>query len=226
MTAPVPCPVLSPFDPRTWSSVRGAFSDVAALPLMQAWGEKPEERFRPADVRVGVRDDALWVLAELDDDDVFNPVTAFNEAAFQRGDVFEMFFAPAEQSAYFEFHVTPGNARLQLRFPQEGAARAAPRGGDDSLGPFTVGEPLFESWTDVRAGGWSVLAKVPFASIIEGAPAALPRQIHFSFCRYDWTRGCAHPVLSSTSPHSVCDFHRIEEWGILEYGAGSRFWFR
>ena len=207
------------FAPGNLDAVRSAFVLSERLPLLQAWRESPEEGFRPGTVRVGTRGGALWILAELADDDIFNPVTAFNDPAFLKGDAFEMFFAPEGQSSYREFHVTPANARLQLRFPRPGAARELPCDAGDPLGPFKVAEPLFESWTDAGAGRWSVLARVPLASIGEKENASPQRRggavIRCSFCRYDWTRGVDRPVLSSTSPHPVCDFHRIAEWGAL-----------
>jgi hypothetical protein len=209
-------PTLSAFGPGDEAAARCAFAAALPLALRQAWRAKPEEGFQPASVRVGVRDSALWILAELADRDIVDPPAAFNDPAFLKGDAFEMFFAPEGQPASFEFHITPGNVRLQLRFPQPGAARAAPRDAKDPLAPFKVEEPLFESWTTIAEERWSVLARVPLLSIVEkknpfpamGGGAV----IRSSFCRYDWTRGRDQPVLSSTSPHPVCDFHRIEEW--------------
>ena len=214
-TDPLRCPALAGFDPGDAPSARRALTAAAPLPLVQAWREFPEEGFRPGTVRVGTQGGALWIFAELADDDIFNPVTAINDPAFLRGDAFEMFFAPEGQSSYREFHVMPGNARLQLSFPRPGAARGAPCRAGDPLGPFKVDEALFESWTAVGAGRWSVLARVPLASIVDeknAPPAVGGRVIRCSFCRYDWTRGCDRPVLSSSSPHPVCDFHRIDEW--------------
>lgn len=224
-TDPLRCPVLAGFDPGDAPSARRALTAVAPLPLVQAWRESPEEGFRPGTVRVGTQGGALWIFAELADDDIFNPVTAFNDPAFLRGDAFEMFFAPEGQSSYRELHVTPGNVRLQLCFPRLGAARELPCDVDDPLEPFKVAEVLFESWTTVERGRWTVLACVPLASIVEtkgdregdsplseGGAVPVPVVIRCSFCRYDWTRGSDCPVLSSTSLHPVCDFHRVGEW--------------
>jgi hypothetical protein len=32
------------------------------------------------------------------------------------------------------------------------------------------------------------------------------------FGRYDYTPGQTRPVISSTSPHAICSFHRRDEW--------------
>ena len=208
------------FDPLKFSSVRSAFSGLPGVALGQSWLKKTEEAFRPAVVRAAFQDGAVWVFSELEDDDIVSWPVSFNEAEFMRGDAFEMFFAPEGQAAYFEFHVTPSNSVLQLRFPGRGVAREGRPSGEDPLAPFKVGDRLFESWTWVEKGGWFVLSRIPLSSIVE-KENALPGDgegivMRFSFCRYDWTTGCSRPVLSSSSPHTACDFHRIEEWGRLE----------
>lgn len=215
MSACSPCFVLPPIDVRRWPSVREAFCESAAMPLVQAWRDVPEEAFCPGSVRMGMHADALWTLADLDDDDIVVPPADFNDAVFMKGDVFEMFFQPEGQRSYFEFHVTPGNVHLQLRFPDHGAAREIRCGSADPLLPFKIDEARFESWTEVREGRWSVLSRIPWASIVEEPSASAAGRIRFSFCRYDWTRGRSRPVLSSTSPHRALDFHRIGEWRTL-----------
>jgi hypothetical protein len=73
----------------------------------------------------------------------------------------------------------------------------------------------FRSTVWVEGGRWVVLAEIP-ASLVCGAPTPLPGQRwRFSFSRYDYTRGRAEPVISSTSPHPCADFHRQEDWGLL-----------
>ncbi|HOP97580.1 MAG TPA: hypothetical protein PLH97_12370 [Verrucomicrobiota bacterium] len=39
----------------------------------------------------------------------------------------------------------------------------------------------------------------------------------FSFGRYDHTQDGMGAVVSSTSPHAEPDFHRQQEWGLLEF---------
>ena len=197
-------------DPGCEESVERAFSRARSFPMRQPWLASADARLRPGSVRIGFNSGVIWVFAELFDDDIFNQIEGFNEVAFKGGDVFEMFFAPEGQQPYYEFHVTPGNSRLQLRFPRPGAARELPA-GDDPLGVFKVAGELFKSWATVAdAGGrWSVLARVPLRSIAEGAS---PAAVRCSFCRYDYSRDNPEPVLSSTSQHAMCDFHRMEEW--------------
>ncbi|MCX7915927.1 MAG: hypothetical protein N3A53_06450, partial [Verrucomicrobiae bacterium] len=94
-----------------------ALDGAAQCILQQGWRDQPEPRFRPGTVRVASHCSHLVVAAELVDDDIFNPITKFNEAAFPHGDVFEMFFRPEWQEAYYELHVSPVNQLFQLRIP-------------------------------------------------------------------------------------------------------------
>ncbi len=190
-----------------WKIVQTVFRDAVPCVLRQAWRDEPEPQFRPCTVRCARTHEALWILAELDDNDIFNPVTQFNEPAFTKGDAFEIFLRPPRQDAYYEFHVSPENQRFQLRFPGQGRVTEAAKVSDFQIDSRTQVLP------DRRR--WEVLAGLPFSRVAE---AGLPRDGDrwlFSFSRYDYTRGEAAPVLSSTSPHTICNFHRMEEWGTL-----------
>jgi hypothetical protein len=73
----------------------------------------------------------------------------------------------------------------------------------------------FRSKVWLEPDRWVVLAEIPSA-LVCGAPVPLAgRQWRFSFSRYDYTRGRAEPVISSTSPHPQADFHRQQDWGFL-----------
>lgn len=197
-----------------WEATGRALADATPIPLQQAWLARPEQQFQPATVRTGWSEDTLWVLAELHDADIFNPVTEFNAEFFQHGDAFEMFFRPVPQDAYYEFHVGPQNQTFQLRIPSATAFRKPPTGRNWKL---TI--PLLSNWTrvEVLRQRWEVLVAVPFRAICESPAALSCREWLFSFSRYDYTQGSAQPCLSSTSPHAHVGFHRQEEWGTLRF---------
>jgi len=185
------------------------------LTLQQAWRAQPEPDFLPATVRVGWTDEALVVLADLSDADIHNPVTQFNEPAFQHGDAFEIFLRPDGQDAYFEFHVTPDNCVLQLRFPSVQLVReqrAKPAGL--VIDHFKIAPQRIATQTRVSPERqlWQVLATVPYALVVEGEPMQPGHSWLMAFARYDYTRGRKVPVLSSTAAHRVVDFHRPEDW--------------
>jgi hypothetical protein len=71
-----------------------------------------------------------------------------------------------------------------------------------------VAGPLFISETSLTPEGWSVLARIP----LDGLFPASPPEWLLSFGRYDYTQGQPKPVISFTSPHAACNFHRRKEW--------------
>ena len=201
----------------SWHWIDEVFIDAPAVVSRQAWRAEPESGFRPMHVKAGWTRDALYVYAELEDADIFNPEKQFNAPSFQSGDVFEIFLRPSDQESYVEVHVSPENQKLQLRSP---SARefAEPR-AKPGIPPEWFIDRVIESRLRVNpiAQRWEVAVELPFDLVCE---VFLPRpgdRWLFSFSRYDYTRGRDKPVLSSTSPHTVVNFHRQEEWGELQF---------
>lgn len=217
MTKP-PClsaPLAPCVDLESWPQIRAAFAAGQAVEARQAWRPEPEEGFRPMRVKTVWTPAALYVRALIEDADIFNPETRFNEPSFVRGDVFEMFLRPGGQESYYEFHVTPANQRFQLRIPSA-RALAAPRPKPGIPAEWLVSREI-RSRMHVDAAGecWEVMAEIPFDLVCEAVRPMAGSRWTFSFSRYDYTRGQARPVLSSTSPHAALNFHRQEEWGTL-----------
>ncbi len=213
------CPPLPPFAIDNWDAIQRVFEPLPAWKLRQHWLPTPSPLLRGGTFRAGTWSDALVLHAELIDADIFNPVTEFNEFAFTKGDAFEMFLRPEGQDTYFEFHVTPFNQKLQLRFASAHAFRSLATQPRHTIQHCKVSRPLFDSRTRIcpDLGRWSVVAVIPFASVVETKDPVARSQWRFSASRYDYTRGQEKPVLSSTSVHARCDFHRQQEWGILHF---------
>ncbi len=213
-------PVEAAVDMDQWESIAAAFSTADSASMGQSWRDSPDERFRPASVRTAWTATALLVYAVLDDEDIFNPVTTFNALSFQEGDVFEIFLRPVSQDAYFEFHVSPCNQQLQLRMPS-GDTFAAPKAGGGIPGEWFIGDWRIESRVrqEPEHHRWSVFAAIPLDRVAENSPVKAGDEWLYSFSRYDYTRGQAQPVHSSTSPHKALNFHRQEEWGRLVFEA-------
>ena len=197
---------------------------VADWTMQQAWRTEPEPDFLPARVRVGWSPDAMLVEAELPDRDIFNPVKEFNQAAFTSGDVFEIFLRPEQQESYFEFHITPDNQLFQLRFANAQHRFHLPATGtlDEQLAELKIWKSRISTTTrvDATAQRWFVSATIPFAMIVETGGMKPGARWLCSFSRYDYTRGRSEPVLSSTSPHAKCSFHRQEEWRPIGFPGG------
>ncbi|MCG3148078.1 MAG: hypothetical protein PCFJNLEI_01520 [Verrucomicrobiae bacterium] len=187
------------------------WTTAAAISLQQAWLPAPQPELRPTRVRTAWRADALLVQAEISDADIFNPRTDFNSMFYQTGDVFEIFLRPVTQDAYFEFHIGPANQKLQLRFPHAGLLGTCP------VENLLIHTPVITSQVEVLPAQqiWKVAVEIPFAVVQETGPVGPGTEWLFSFSRYDYTRGAAQPVLSSSSPHKELNYHRQQEWGTL-----------
>ena len=213
------CNMMPYFNPEDWESIARAFQGAQPCLLQQAWLPTPEAAFRPCRVRTGCSNAALFVYAELEDEDIYNPITEFNAPSYCFGDVFEIFLRPAGQSAYYELHVTPQNQKFQLRIPSAEAfqrIRESKKGIPDE---WLISDWELDARVDVRASQskWRVFARIPFDRIAEIRRPQAGDQWLFSFSRYDYTRGKEKPVLSSSSPHQAIDYHRQHEWRTLTF---------
>lgn len=166
----------------------------------QPWLPQTESHFAPGEVHFGLMDNSLVVHAKLTDVCPIQDVFSFNTPAFTQCDVFEIFIGPADEKAYYEFHVTPSNSILQLFIDGTGSEK--------TIEERMVSKPLFTSETSITPVGWDVKARVP----LDGLFSQSHPEWLLSFGRYDYTPGAARPAISTTSPHQACNFHRKHEW--------------
>ena len=197
--------------------MRSAFQSATPCLLQQAWRDDNAAGFSPAVVRTGWRGSSLLVFASLMDMDIFNDATKLNQRTWELGDVFEMFLQSASKESYVEFHVTPHNQRLQLRYNNGRAAEEARRTG--SLEDVLIwGEAFYSiTWIEKRRCHWYVYAEIPALAVCGSDEPIENTQWRFSFGRYEYARGIKEPILSSTSPHAKPDFQRQHEWGVLTF---------
>jgi hypothetical protein len=211
------CPRLPAFDAEDLDTVARAFQRVPGCTLRQSWRVGNEPEFLPATVWAGWRASAIFVFGQLTDATVVTFASRSNERLWELGDVLEIFLRPDGQTAYSEFQIAPNNLQLQLRYASAAALTRARK--SNSIAEALVHDINFKShtWTRPELNCWYVLAELPVASVFD-APALLPdARLHFSFCRYDYTRGGTQPVISSSSALSAPDFHRQEEWGTMQF---------
>ena len=206
--------LLAPFEPGDWDATARAFADADGVALEQHWLAQRQSNFRDCDVRAGFTENALWIYAQLEDDDIFSEATEFNQLLCELGDCFEIFLRPAQDEVYYEFHVSPENQVLQLRWPD---AQTINNTGDD-LSPFLMQPRRLQSHTkiDRDARNWRVLAGLTW-EMLGAHPNQTGTPWKFSFGRYDYARNRENPVLSSSSPHQQPNFHRQYEWGQLQF---------
>ena len=217
MSAALPVTPLPRPARRDWESLRRSFRGRPALELLQTWREHSEPLFASGQVRVGLAGMSLALFATLRDRDVFNPVEHFNVPAHAHGDVFEIFLQPEGQGAYHEFHVTPGAALLQLRWPVpmrtleiDWTTLA------DPLLAYKVSRWRIRAQTRLVRSGWEIYAEIPLRRIFEESAPWDGSRLRANFSRYDFTRGRPRPVISAAAPLRAPDFHRAADWLALE----------
>lgn len=201
----------------SWPEQQHVLAKRKLLPLVQNWLATTDPLFAPANAAAAWDDNYLYVYADLEDQDIFNPSKGLNQPAYQKGDIFEILIRSRESEAYFEFHVTPHDEVMQLRFPHKASlAEYREAGGkpENLISTFQIDERVVETHAEIRPeeNRWTVLLKIPAKVIMPNRAFHAGDVLLFSFCRYDHTRGTAAPVLSSTSHYTVCSFHRQEEW--------------
>jgi hypothetical protein len=199
-------------------TVQEAFQNATPCTFTQSWLTQGEARFAPGTVRMGWNEESLLVFAELMDEDIFTQASSPNEKLWQRGDTFEIFLRPADQSAYLELHVAPNNLRLQLRFAN--SLEAYESGAGRPFENLVISDAFTsKTWVEFRIKKWFVLAEIPAHSVCECRKPLVGSEWLFSFGRYDYTRGRSGAVISSTSAHTEPDFHRQPEWGRMTFAA-------
>lgn len=181
--------------------------------LEQAWRASPEPDLCSTEVRVSWQPEALFLFVRLEDRDITSRSTGYNQRLWELGDAFECFLQLEGEKNYYEFHVSPNNHVMQLRLDSTLSRDERERRLADSFMP----NKLIESrvWIDEAQNQWHALMKIPHHALERSTPFAANDQIAFSFSRYDAARNREEPVLSSSSNHSVLDFHRREDWGTL-----------
>lgn len=211
------CVRLPGFNTADLAAVQQAFRGAQPVALAQAWQDAPSAKFAPAVVRAGWQHDVVQIYAELTDADIFTQASGLTQRTWELGDAFEIFLRPEGQEAYVEFQVTPNNQRLQLCYANIAALERARQTGN--LAEALIPGEAFRSktWIDDKSSCWHVFAEIP-ADVVCGSNEPLAgSRWHFSFSRYDYTRGTAVPVISSMSPHAEANFHSQKEWGVIQF---------
>jgi glucose/arabinose dehydrogenase len=193
---------------------------AAVIPFGRPWETDPARRTPATATRARLLWDReyLYFAAEMDDEDLLAPVTE-HDGRLWDGDVFELFFKPAEDApGYYEFQVNPAGARLDMFMPR--------RGGNGYERYRADGEFVFE--TKVRLSGslnrpgdrdrsWSVEGRLRWADLLRtGGRPAPGEQWRFALCRYDYTTG-RRPETSTSAPLTQPSIHRYEDYAGLNF---------
>lgn len=180
------------------------------LPFSQSWLTKPEPGFKPGFVDLSWQQGMLHLRAELEDEEVITIASAHGQRLWELGDAFELFVQRVGENGYREYQIAPNGFTLTLHYPDTGCVTAV-RSGLRPMEEFLLGE-IPEAYVSKTTGGWNVSLSIPLS-------ASAGERFRISCCRYDAGTGRA-PVISSTSPHPVRDFHRPRDWREFDPVAG------
>ncbi len=156
----------------------------------------------------------LNVVAVMEDSDVFSDAGPSNDETWVKGDVLELFIQPGGAGRYYELHVAPNLATLQLAIPDIEGFRAR---------KYQFEELFFDSESEFGADsitlgdfkGWWGLVCVPAKKIaLDLSPESSAK---FAVCRYNYWRGREKPECSSTAALSKLSFHTPEEWQTMQF---------
>jgi hypothetical protein len=177
-------------------------------------------------------DDAIYILAELEDPHVWGTLREHDSVIFHDND-FEVFLDPnGDNHVYGELEVNALNTTwdLLLTKPYKDGGRAIDSWEIKGLqtGVHVNGTVNDPSDTD---RGWTLEIRWPFANISELAKLQIPPrdgdQWRINFSRVQWQ----HEVVAGKyrkvkgtkednwvwSPQGVIDMHRPEKWGYLQF---------
>ena len=172
------------------------------LPLLQSWLTNPEDGFLPGTAAISWGDGMLHLQADLTDEEVITTATNHGQRLWEHGDVAELFIQKQGESGYREYQVSPNGYTLALHYPDI-TCIADVRSEKKPMEVFLIQEiPVVE--VSKTTAGWCLSLRVPL-------PASPGEIFRVSCCRYDAGTG-RPPVISSTSPHPVRDFHRPRDW--------------
>lgn len=129
--------------------------------------------------------------------------TANQQRLWEHGDVCELFVQRSSEIGYEEYQVSPNGFTLALKYPDL-LGVAAVRSGEQPIDEFFLQDLSIVTTAEFTETGWTACFSIPLIG-------AAGDRIRVSCCRYDAGAGSS-PILSSTSPHPVRDFHRPQDW--------------
>lgn len=157
--------------------------------------------------------DSLNLFALMEDSDVFSDAIGKNDKTWSKGDVLELFFRPDGCRNYFELHLAPNLATLELSIPDIEGFRS---------GKYVFDKMFFDSGMSCETGlfnrngtsGWWGQMKIPAGKI--GLKIKNGTLGEFSVCRYNYTRKNGNTVEHSASAAlPKLNFHAPENWQVL-----------
>jgi len=175
---------------------------------------------RPSSAQLLWDDQFLYLGVVMEDFDIYG-LKKDRDSRTWEDDVVELFIKPSDvDPPYYEIHVTPNGTVLDLLFGRRGAAGSIDRwkGWDSKIKTAISVSGTVNNWRD-KDKGWILEAAIPLSAFASTTPKPqLGDRWWFAVCRYNYSVYLEEGrELSSSAPLSVLDFHRFEDYDILDF---------
>ena len=178
--------------------------ESSKIVLRQHWGNSTPEQGAAA-VFVW-SDKGLQVRVAMADQAINNTATGLKQKTWELGDVAEIFIKPvAEDSAYYEFHVTPQNVILDL------AIQSADKVSNAWQDRHQY-QSKARSRTMISKGSWVAQLFIPWEAL--SFKPQMGCEMKLAVCRYNYfdAKDNSKIEYSSSAPLSELNYHRPWEW--------------
>lgn len=202
---------------KDWAEIQTVFGNHVDLPLQQWWEKVEDLHFESGSVRIGWREDKIYLLANMEDQSVVTTAHRNGERLWELGDVVEIFVKSPYQSEYYELQVAPNGCVLQLKYPDPTIIIDLRSREMTRLNDFILHEEIFPIRLRIQDGGWNLFVEIPGKLFFADVISLLGYACQISVSRYDHWADARPPQLSSISPHSQLDFHRQRDWGLVQF---------
>jgi len=160
----------------------------------------------------------LYVAVTFEDSDIVAEGREDQLHHYSLGDLVEVFVKPADQTWYWELYATPPGRKTSFWFPGRG------RLGLPSCFAYTCGlrvaatvDGTLNDWKD-RDRSWSAELAIPAADLTAPGGGFGPGSAwRVMVSRYNYSRYLPHVELSMAPALSRTDYHRYEDYAILEF---------
>lgn len=168
-------------------------------------------------VKVLYSDDYLYIGVEMEDSDVVNQGNRHQTHLYKMGDTIEVFLKPADDTYYWEMYGTPNELKTTFFYPSRSYVFLPE--SELPIPEFQVKSHIdgdFNNWQTVDKG-WSIEFKFPLKTFEQyGARFRTGTSWNFLIARQNYSRKLPRKELSTIPAIQVCDFHFIEQYGLLK----------
>lgn len=171
----------------------------------------------PGTIQFAFDRDNFYVAATFNDSDVIAEGTEDQLHHYLLGDLCEIFLKPEDQSWYWELYATPLGKKSSFFYPSRGRlGMPSCEDADFEMMVASHCDGSLNDWTDVDKL-WTSEMAIPIKELTARGETFGPgSKWRVSAGRYNFSKYLSQRELSSFPQHSKTDFHRYEEYAILD----------